>query len=122
MRFEVGFIRLVFCLTIIILTALPGAGQTEEEEKQKRDPFKLPYRNTIARPGGIVLQGERWRLTGILVGNSDGRIAILNEQIVSEGDIVAGGTVKAIEPDHIILTGAFGKKMLRINPDSGIQP
>ncbi|HXN06121.1 MAG TPA: hypothetical protein VN944_03535 [Nitrospiria bacterium] len=122
MRFEMSLVRLVFCVTIIVLTALTGSGQTREEENQKRDPFKLPYRKTAVRPAGIVLQGDRWRLTGILVGNSDGRIAILNEQIVSEGDSVAGGTVKAIESDHIVLTGVFGKRTLRINSDLGSQP
>ncbi len=87
-----------------------------DQNTGNRDPFHLPHKKVLSHPAPGGIQVEQWRLTGILVGASGSKSAIINSRIVSEGDQIMGGTVAVIESDRVILKGAFGSREIRILP------
>jgi hypothetical protein len=93
------------------------SGDTDEDGNQNlepHDPFHLPKKKIVGHqmPGGVRL--GQWHLTGILVGVSGERLAILNDRLVSEGDKVLGGQVDRIYPESVVIKGTFGTRELRI--------
>jgi hypothetical protein len=93
------------------------SGDTDAEDNQNpgpHDPFHLPKKKIVSHqmPGGVRV--GQWHLTGILVGVSGERLAILNDRLVSEGDKVLGGQVDRIYPESVIIKGVFGSRELRI--------
>ena len=88
--------------------------EDENGNQGPHDPFHLPKKKILTHqmPGGI--QSGQWHLTGILVGVSGERLAILNDRLVSEGDKVLGGQVDRIYPETVIIKGPFGTRELRI--------
>jgi hypothetical protein len=106
------FGTLIFLLNIYPVIGAPASEQLDHNP----DPFHLPKKKVLNHSAPSVVHVEQWRLTGIIVGKTGGKTAILNNQIVSEGNRVEGGTVYKIEEDRVILKGGFGTKELRILP------
>lgn len=111
--------RIFLLLTGIFLIAIISSalGQSEEDQTDKsHDPFHLPQKKILIRPASAGIQTRQWHLTGVILGPSGEKLAILNDRLVSEGDTIPGGKVEQIESDHIVLKGNFGTKELRLLP------
>lgn len=86
--------------------------------EQDKDPFSLEKRNVSAegKPAafaleGLILQGILW--------NAQKPLAIINEEMIREGDFVKGAHVKKIEKDHVILEAEGNEKILFIEGVKG---
>ncbi|MFI5304480.1 MAG: hypothetical protein ACHQYP_06755 [Nitrospiria bacterium] len=95
-------------------TDLSDSNEDGNESNGSHDPFHLPKKRILSHqmPGGI--QVGQWHLTGILVGVSGERLAILNDRLVSEGDKVLGGQIDRIYPNSVIIKGPFGTRELKM--------
>ncbi len=109
---------ILFFLVLFGSQIVPGQSLKSrvDQNPENRDPFHLPRKKVLSHPAPGGVQVDQWRLTGILVGASGSKSAIINNQIVSEGDQILGGTIAAIDSDRVILKGAFGTKEIRILP------
>ncbi|MHB8482400.1 MAG: hypothetical protein ACYDBV_06665 [Nitrospiria bacterium] len=118
MKNKIVYILILFFL-VLFKSHFVGGQPLEspaDQNSENRDPFHLPHKKVLSRPSPGGVQVDRWSLTGILVGASGEKSAIINNRVVSEGDQVTGGTVSAIDSDRVILKGAFGTKEIRILP------
>lgn len=94
-----------------------GANEDRDDHDDQvgfHDPFHLPKKKILSHqiPGGV--QVGQWHLTGIIVGSSGKRLAILNDRLVSEGDKVWGGQIDRIYPDSVVIKGPFGTRELKM--------
>lgn len=82
---------------------------TEGGGSRAQAPGEIPvFRRTATLPGGrtITLNGIAWR--------EDAPAAILDGQVVSPGEGVAGVTVVAIERDRVVLETESGRLVIRL--------
>jgi hypothetical protein len=88
--------------------------EDENDISGPHDPFHLPKKKSLNHqiPGGVRV--GQWHLTGIIVGISGDRLAIVNDRLVSEGDKVTGGQIDRIYPDAVIIKGPFGTRELKM--------
>ncbi|MBI3812393.1 MAG: hypothetical protein HY283_09360 [Nitrospirae bacterium] len=104
-------------LTPVVLRAQPLSEiNTEWLERQEkalqwgRDPFALPGQPSGA---GVAADGE-FHLSAIIYRAGRG-VAIINNKILRQGDMVEGRRITEILPDRVVLQGATGEKELRVN-------
>jgi hypothetical protein len=95
-------------------TADEADNEDENGATGPHDPFHLPKKKSVNRqvPGGVRV--GQWHLTGIIVGVSGDRLAIVNDRLVSEGDKITGGQIDRIYPDSVIIKGPFGTRELKM--------
>jgi hypothetical protein len=75
------------------------------------DPFKLPA-SVESTPG----EGQKtaMKLVAILEGKG-GRVAVINQDVLGQGDSILGERVFAIGPDRVILTKANTQRVLTLS-------
>jgi hypothetical protein len=117
-----------------MLVTLAQSGKGEEkavEEKVEdlvpggwgRDPFYSPYQTaektstpseTVARPRShSVSPGPEYKLSTILISGSK-RLAVINDRVYAVGDEIGKEKISTITLDHVVLTGAFGERLLEV--------
>ncbi|MBI1823480.1 MAG: hypothetical protein HY200_05260 [Nitrospirae bacterium] len=96
------------------VTADEADHEDENTVSGPHDPFHLPRKKNLNHqiPGGVRV--GQWHLTGIIVGGSGERLAIVNDRLVSEGDKVTGGQIDRIYPDVVVIKGPFGTRELKM--------
>ena len=123
---------------MMVTLAQRGKGEKKEvEEKAEelvpggwgRDPFYSPYQaveetatppEKIARPQPeSVKQGPQYKLSTILFTESN-RLAVINDKVYAVGDEIGKETISDITLDHVVLTGAYGERLLNV-PQSQTQ-
>lgn len=77
---------------------------TSNAYAELRDPTRPPDFISKKLGKGVAT----WALTSILI-SKDRRIAVVNGQVVHEGDEIASETVISIQPNTVQLTGPGGK-------------
>jgi hypothetical protein len=75
-----------------------------------RDPFALPSQSAGT---GIAADGE-FHLSAIIYRAGRG-VAIINNKILRQGDMIEGKRISEILEDRVVLQGAAGEKELRVN-------
>jgi hypothetical protein len=75
-----------------------------------RDPFALPSQSAGT---GIATDGE-FHLSAIIYRTGRG-VAIINNKILRQGDMIEGRRIAQILEDRVVLQGAAGEKELRVN-------
>ena len=89
-----------------------------------RDPFATPYQaeeeeiksspETAAKPKPRrVDQGPEFKLSTILVSESN-RLAVIDNRVYEVGDQIGGEKISKIALDHVVLTGDFGERLLKV--------
>jgi len=104
---------------------------SREEEKAEelvpggwgRDPFYSLYQaaeetatppEKVARPKPEgVKQGPQYKLSTILVSGTN-RLAVINDRVYAVGDEIGRETISSITLDHVVLTGAYGERLLEV--------
>ncbi len=76
----------------------------------ERDPFVLP-KSFETRP--VETTNAPMKLTAILSGEK-GRVAVIGNEVVKKGDLIAGEKVFEIKSDGIVLTHGGSKRFLAI--------
>jgi len=85
-------------------------GRQEAALRWGRDPFALPSRPT---GGGMETEGD-FHLSAIIY-RAGGGVAIINNKILRQGDLIEGRRVAEIREDRVVLQDAAGKKELRVD-------
>jgi hypothetical protein len=117
---------------MLVTLAQSGKGEKKKvEEKPKelvpgdwgRDPFYFPYQaaeevvaptEKVARPKPVsVERGPQYRLSTILISGSN-RLAVINDRVYAEGDEIGREKIAVITLDHVVLTGAYGERLLNV--------
>jgi hypothetical protein len=116
----------------ISLVGLKSEPVQKEEEPVKdlipdtwgRDPFATlyktqpedsgtpPEKNAEPRPQ-TPREGPQYRLSTTLITGSN-RLAVIDERVYGEGDQIGGEKISKIALDHVVLTGDFGERVLRV--------
>ena len=117
-----------------MLVTLAQSGKQEKKEIEERpeelipggwgrDPFYSPYQaveatatppEKVARPKpGREEQGPRHRLSTILISGSN-RLAVINDRVYEVGDEIGNEKISVITLDHVVLTGAYGERLLEV--------
>jgi len=117
-----------------MLVTLAQSGKEEKKEVEEkaeelihgdwgRDPFYSPYQaaevtasptEKVARPKpGSETQGPQYRLSTILISGSN-RLAVIDDRVYAVGDEIGKETISVITLDHVVLTGAYGERLLEV--------
>ncbi len=115
-----------------LVTLLQGGKQvTEEQETVEeevpgawgRDPFALPYIAEDVQPESTpeaatprpqpTQQGPQYKISTVLVSGSS-RLAVIDDRVYTVGDQIGEERVAKITLDHVVLTGNFGERLLRV--------
>jgi hypothetical protein len=88
-----------------------------------RDPFYFPYQaaeevaaptEKVARPKPVsVERGPQYRLSTILISGSN-RLAVINDRVYALGDEIGNEKISDITLDHVVLSGAYGERLLNV--------
>jgi hypothetical protein len=88
-----------------------------------RDPFYSPYQTAeetatspekVARPRpDSASQGPQYNLSTILISGSN-RLAVINDRVYAVGDEIGQEKISVITLDHVVLTGAYGERLLNV--------
>lgn len=88
-----------------------------------RDPFYSLYQaaeetvipqEKVAKPRpDSVKVGPQYKLSTILVSGSK-RLAVIDDRVYAEGDEIGGEKIAGITLDHVVLTGAYGERLLEV--------
>jgi len=88
-----------------------------------RDPFYSPYQpaaetavpsEKVARPQPeSATQGPQYKLSTILITESN-RLAVINDRVYAVGDEIGKEKISGITLDHVVLTGAYGERLLNV--------
>jgi hypothetical protein len=111
---------------------LSKPGKKEEEKVVEkptlgawgRDPFANPYQAAVedtksppektAKPRPRrVQEGPNYKLSAILVTGSS-QLVVIDDRTYEVGDQIGEEKISRITLDHIVLTGAYGERMLRV--------
>jgi hypothetical protein len=84
-------------------------------ESPGRDPFLLV---TLKAGTGAVTPVSRWKLQAIW-SQTGGRVAVINQHIHSEGDVIDGYKIERIDTDRVWLDGPDGKEILAFGAGPG---
>lgn len=84
-------------------------------ESPGRDPFLLV---TLKAGTGAVTPVSRWKLQAIW-SQTGGRVAVINQHIHSEGDVIDGYKIERIDTDRVWLNGPDGKEVLAFGAGPG---
>jgi hypothetical protein len=92
---------------------------SEWAELPARDPF-LMVSLTSRRSEGTKFESpvSRWKLKAIW-RQTGGGVAVINQHVYAEGDVIAGYRIDAIDRDRVWLDGPNGKEVLEF---AGRQP
>jgi hypothetical protein len=112
--------------------AQSGKGEKKEvEEKTEelvpggwgRDPFYSSYQaaeKTATPPEKVsrskpehVGHGPEYKLSTILISGSN-RLAVINDRVYAVGDEIGKEKISTITLDHVVLTGAYGERLLEV--------
>jgi len=117
-----------------MLVTLTQSGKEEKKEVEERaeelipggwgrDPFYSPYQKaeeTAAPPKkvagpmpGSEVRGPQYRISTILVSGTN-RLAVINDRVYAVGDEIGRETVSSITLDHVVLTGSYGERLLKV--------
>ena len=117
-----------------MLVTLTQSGKQEKKEIDERaeelipggwgrDPFYSPYQaaeETATSPEKVARsqpesgkQGPQYKLSTILITGSD-RLAVINDRIYAVGDEIGKEKISDITLDHVMLTGAYGERLLNV--------
>jgi hypothetical protein len=117
-----------------MLVTLTQSGKEEKKEvKGKpeelvpsgwgRDPFYSPYQVAVETPSppekvakpkpARVQQGPQYRLSTILISGSN-RLAVIDDRVYAVGDDIGREKISLITLDHVVLTGAYGERLLNV--------
>ena len=117
-----------------MLVTLTQGGKQEKKEIEKkakalvpgdwgRDPFYSPYQTAektstapekVARPGPQrVSPGPEYKLSTTLISGSS-RLAVINDRVYAVGDEIGKEKISVITLDHVVLTGAYGERLLNV--------
>jgi hypothetical protein len=117
-----------------MLVTLAQSGKEEKKEVVEkpeelvpggwgRDPFYSPYqvaeetttpKERLARPRpGVEKHGPQYRLSTILISGSN-RLAVINDRVYAVGDEIGKEKISLITLDHVVLTGAYGERLLNV--------
>ena len=84
-------------LFVAVAAAACVAGAVASQEPAVRDPMR-PFGGAAAAGGAVVAaSGPRFALTGVVIAPSR-RVALINGKPQTEGDVVDGAELVAIEP------------------------
>ena len=117
-----------------MLVTLAQSGKQEKKEVVEkaeelvpgdwgRDPFHSPYQtaektSTVpekvasARPQRVS-SGPEYKLSTILISGST-RLAVINDRVYAVGDEIGQEKISVITLDHVVLTGAYGERLLNV--------
>ena len=117
---------------MLVTLAQGSKGEKKEvEEKTEelvpggwgRDPFYSPYQvaektatstEKVSGPKPEHLgQGPQYKLSTILISGSN-RLAVINDRVYAVGDEIGKEKISTITLDHVVLTGAYGERLLEV--------
>ena len=103
---------------VVTTSRIEGSGEGIESETLSHEPFvydsqgkRDPFVSLERSEEGLKLTG--FSLEGIL-WNSERPLAIINDQIVTRGDVVQGAEVVDIKEDRVILRYGKEESVLRL--------
>lgn len=97
--------RLIFCMMLLVLYfgtldfSLAFADEFRYDSHGKRDPF-ISQATGLA-PGGHQIGHSELRLEGVIIDQKGASYAIVNSEIVKEGDLFEGYRLKRIESNRV---------------------
>jgi hypothetical protein len=59
------------------------------------------------------MEGPQYTLSTILITGSN-RLAVIDDRVYGEGDQIGGEKISKITLDHVVLTGDFGERLLKV--------
>ncbi|MCG6916820.1 MAG: hypothetical protein LJE89_04650 [Deltaproteobacteria bacterium] len=117
---------------MLVTLAQSDKGEKKEvEEKPEelvpgdwgRDPFYFPYQaaeevapptEKVVRPKPVsVERGPQYRLSTILISGAN-RLAVINDRVYALGDEIGNEKISDITLDHVVLSGAYGERLLNV--------
>jgi hypothetical protein len=117
---------------MLVTLAQSGKGEKKDVEQKPeqpvsggwgRDPFYATYQaaeetktpsEKVARPKPVsVSRGPQYRLSTILISGSN-RLAVINDRVYAVGDEIGNEKISVITLDHVVLTGAYGERLLEV--------
>ena len=97
-------IEVMICSVVLMLANVTYAGQ---------DPMRPP--SWIKQKPAISVKGKSIKLQQILI-SKDRRIAVINNQVLKEGQTVAGMKITKIEAEQVIFRRAGVNKVIKLLP------
>lgn len=99
---------------LLVLHAPLAASSLEADELI--DPTRPPPGEKAGLPSGDAGSRRDWTLESTLVA-ARRRVALINGELVSEGDSVDGARVIEIREFDVLIRTPFGRRILRLLPD-----
>ena len=94
-------------LQLIFICSAVFSGEASAAVAQKEDPLRPPeYRikEVSKKVAGVAVKAEpSWSVREIIY-SGDRRVAIVNNVVVSSGDMIDGARVLNIKPEHVLLS------------------